>query len=67
MFKVGDIVIRTTGGNKMRVMEITDEYVLCGWICELYIERQFKQFDLMLYESYVKYGERLITINEILN
>lgn len=67
MFKIGDIVIRKSGGNKMRIMEISDSYILCGWICELYIENKFNPNDLTLYESYVKSGERLSTIDEILN
>lgn len=67
MFKVGDIVIRKTGGNKMRIMEISDNYILCGWICELYIEQKFNLNELTFYESYVRSGERLSIIDEILN
>jgi hypothetical protein len=52
-FKPGDLVIKSTGGNKMRILScINNESVECGWFTESYHESVFDKVDLVPYEQY---------------
>ena len=42
-FKPGDLVIKNTGGNKMRIISYNTEGVECGWITESYHEETFDE------------------------
>jgi uncharacterized protein YodC (DUF2158 family) len=37
-FKPGDLVIKNTGGNKMRILSCNGNQVECGWFTESYHE-----------------------------
>jgi uncharacterized protein YodC (DUF2158 family) len=67
MIKLGDMVITTSGGNKMKVISINDKVVKCGWICDIYKEKHFDIIDLILYENYIMAHDRQETINNIIN
>ena len=46
-FKPGDLVIKNTGGNKMRIISYTSEGVECAWFTEKYHEKTFLEEDLV--------------------
>lgn len=52
MIKVGDLVIRNTGGNKMRVICITNGIAECVWLTESFNQGYFKINDLLPYSEY---------------
>jgi uncharacterized protein YodC (DUF2158 family) len=51
-FKLGDLVIKNTGGNKMRILSYVDNKVECGWFTENYHESVFNEQDLVPYNQY---------------
>lgn len=52
MFKPGDMVIKTTGGNKMRVTETSPGLVTCIWATDTIHTDTFCEADLMSVDSY---------------
>jgi len=52
MIKVGDLVIKTTGGNKMKVISIVDNKAECVWITESFHQANFNVNDLLPYSDY---------------
>jgi len=65
---IQDIVIKNTGGNRMRVLSIEGEVVLCGWICgSEYQVSRFQIEDLKLFEIYMVEYNRKEAIHDILN
>lgn len=69
-FRPGDIVIKNTGGNKMRIVEYTnDETVNCMWATESINDALFDESDLLHineYKSVIKSEKRDDIISEIL-
>lgn len=68
-FKPGDSVIKLTGGNKMKVIEYTNEGIRCAWVSEFYLEETFQESDLVLYTEYkslLNNYKREDVINQIL-
>ena len=53
MIRVGDLVIRNTGGNKMKVVSIEDNKAECAWITESYHQQYFGVDELLPYSEYV--------------
>lgn len=51
-FKPGDLVIKNTGGNKMRILSCDNDKVECGWFTESYHESTFEENDLIPYNQY---------------
>lgn len=51
-FKPGDLVIKSTGGNKMRILSCDNNKVECGWFTESYHESTFEENDLIPYNQY---------------
>jgi uncharacterized protein YodC (DUF2158 family) len=52
MFKPGDMVIKTTGGNKMRVTETSCGMVTCIWATDTIHTDTFPEVDLMTVDTY---------------
>lgn len=52
MIKVGDLVIRKTGGNKMRVVSIIGKSAECAWITESFNQGVFDVNDLLPLSEY---------------
>jgi hypothetical protein len=52
MIKVGDLVIKNTGGNKMRVVSIVDNKAECAWITESFNQDFFPVKDLLPLSEY---------------
>ena len=69
-FKPGDLVIKSTGGNKMKIISCSNDQVDCVWFTEKYNESTFNKKDLI---PFSQYGSVLVTekrddlINQILN
>ena len=51
-FKPGDLVIKNTGGNKMRILSCEGSKVECGWFTESYHQSSFNEKDLVPYSQY---------------
>ena len=70
-FKPGDLVIKNTGGNKMRILECKDGGVVdCVWATENLHEGLFNEEDLVPiseYQSVIIGEKRDDIINKILN
>jgi uncharacterized protein YodC (DUF2158 family) len=70
-FKPGDLVIKNTGGNKMRILECKDDGVVdCVWATENLHEGLFNEEDLLPiseYQSVIIGEKRDDMINKILN
>ena len=47
MIKVGDLVIKNTGGNKMRVISIVNGIAECAWLTESFNQKCFKVSELV--------------------
>ena len=47
MIKVGDLVIKNTGGNKMKVISITNGIAECVWLTECFNQNYFNLGDLV--------------------
>ena len=52
MIKVGDLVIKNTGGNKMRVVSINNNQAECAWITESFNQGFFDMGDLLPISEY---------------
>jgi uncharacterized protein YodC (DUF2158 family) len=52
MVKVGDLVIKNTGGNKMKVISITDGIAECVWLTECFNQDNFRINDLVPISQY---------------
>lgn len=67
-YKPGDMVIKTTGGNKMSVFEIMSEGVYkCIWCVGSKVnESIFKEEEIIPIEDYRLVEERQYKINQIL-
>ncbi len=69
-YKSGDIVIKTTGGNKMTVFDkIEDGIYKCIWFVESMNESIFKEEEIVTlqeYKRFLKTEEREDKINQIL-
>jgi uncharacterized protein YodC (DUF2158 family) len=52
MIKVGDIVIKKTGGNKMRVTSVFGQVAECVWFTEKFNQDNFLISDLILMKNY---------------
>ena len=69
MIKVGDLVIKTTGGNKMRVISIESGIAECAWLTDCFNQGNFNINDLVpisQYASIFKDYHRQEIINKIL-
>lgn len=70
-FKSGDIVIKTTGGNKMTIFDRLEDGYKCLWFVENSLkERVFKEDEIVSlyeYKRILKTEEREDKINKILN
>jgi hypothetical protein len=52
MIKVGDLVIKTTGGNKMKVISINNGIAECVWITETFNSGFFNINELRVFSEY---------------
>jgi uncharacterized protein YodC (DUF2158 family) len=52
MVKVGDLVIKNTGGNKMKVISICNGIAECAWFTECFNQGNFKINDLVPITEY---------------
>ena len=52
MVKVGDIVIKNTGGNKMRVISISDDIAECVWFTDCFYQAHFSLRELVPISEY---------------
>jgi len=70
-FKTGDIVIKTTGGNKMTIDSFNGDLYKCIWFLESQLYQfDFKEDEIVTIEEYkklLKIEERDDKINQILN
>lgn len=69
-FRPGDLVIKNTGGNKMRILSYNSDGVECGWFTEKYHQKTFKEEDLVpisQYSTILLTEKRHDLINQILN
>lgn len=70
-FKIGDIVIKTTGGNKMTISERLTVGYKCLWFVENNLnEKVFTEEEIVTlqdYKRFLKTEERQDKINQILN
>jgi uncharacterized protein YodC (DUF2158 family) len=66
-YKSGDLVIKTTGGNKMSVFSINDGFYKCIWCVGNKIsESFFKEDEIIPIEEYRIVESRQYKIDEIL-
>jgi uncharacterized protein YodC (DUF2158 family) len=70
-YKSGDVVIKTTGGNKMTIFDkIEDGVYKCLWFVESKMnESEFKEEDIVTlneYKRFLKTEEREDKINQLL-
>ena len=71
-YKTGDIVIKTTGGNKMTISDkIADGVYKCLWFVESSLnESIFKEEEIVTlneYKRYLRVEERDDKLNQLLN
>lgn len=69
-FKPGDLVIKSTGGNKMKVVSSNGDGYDCGWVTEKYHEDFFLEDDIIplsQYKSHLVTEKRDDLINQILS
>ena len=70
-FKSGDIVIKTTGGNKMTIFDQIEDGYKCLWFVESSLnEKVFKEDEIVTlneYKRFLKTEEREDKINQILS
>lgn len=52
MIKVGDLVIKNTGGNRMRVLSIEQNRAECAWITDSFHQDFFGVDELLPYSEY---------------
>lgn len=68
-FNPGDLVIKNTGGNKMRIISCKGDKYDCGWITESYQEKTFDEKDLIplsQFDSVILTEKREDLLNQIL-
>jgi uncharacterized protein YodC (DUF2158 family) len=68
-FNSGDLVIKSTGGNKMRIISCNGNMCDCGWITESYHEKTFDEKDLIplsQFDSVLLTEKRDDLLNQIL-
>ena len=69
-YKSGDIVIKTTGGNKMTIFDKVNDNYKCLWFVESSMnESVFKEEEIVTlneYNRYLKKEEREDKINQLL-
>ena len=70
-FKPGDIVIKTTGGNKMTIFDKINDSYKCLWFVESTMnESVFKEEEIVTLEEYKRYlriEERDDKLNQLLS
>lgn len=70
-FKAGEIVIKTTGGNKMTIFDRIGDVYKCLWFNERGMnESEFKEEEIVTLQEYkklLKTEEREDKINQLLN
>ena len=70
-FKSGEIVIKTTGGNKMTIFDRIGDSYKCLWFNERGMnESEFKEEEIVTLQEYkrlLKTEEREDKINQLLN
>ena len=70
-YKPGDVVIKTTGGNKMTVFDKVNDSYKCLWFVESSMnESDFKEEEIVTlneYKRFLKTEEREDKINQLLN
>ena len=70
-YKPGDVVIKTTGGNKMTVFDKVNDSYKCLWFVESTMnESEFKEEEIVTlneYKRFLKTEEREDKINQLLN
>ena len=70
-FKAGDVVIKTTGGNKMIVYSSINENYECIWASDKIYKDVFSEDEIVSLEEYknkyIKIEAREDKINQILN
>jgi uncharacterized protein YodC (DUF2158 family) len=70
-YKPGDVVIKTTGGNKMTVFDKVNDSYKCLWFVESSMnESEFKEEEIVSlneYKRFLKTEEREDKINQLLN
>jgi uncharacterized protein YodC (DUF2158 family) len=52
VIKVGDLVIKNTGGNKMKVISITNGIAECVWLTDSFNQDNFRINDLVPISQY---------------
>ena len=52
MVKVGDLVIKNTGGNKMKVISVSNGIAECAWITESFNQGIFPVHELLPFSDY---------------
>jgi uncharacterized protein YodC (DUF2158 family) len=69
-YKPGDVVIKTTGGNKMTVLDKVNDSYKCLWFVESSLnESVFKEEEIVTlneYKRFLKTEEREDKINQLL-
>ena len=70
-YKPGDVVIKTTGGNKMTVFDKVNDSYKCLWFVESSMnESEFKEEEIVSlneYKRFLKTEEREDKINQLIN
>ncbi len=71
MFKLGDLVIKKTGGNKMTISKIVDRLIDCQWFVGSNLNNDTFSLSELIhideYYLYLKLEEREDKISKILN
>ena len=52
MIKVGDLVIKNTGGNKMKVISVSKGIVECAWFTDCFNQGNFNIGELVPISEY---------------
>jgi uncharacterized protein YodC (DUF2158 family) len=52
MFNPGDLVIKNTGGNKMKIISFDTKGIICAWFSDRYNEMTFNEKDLIPFSQY---------------
>jgi uncharacterized protein YodC (DUF2158 family) len=70
-FKAGEIVIKTTGGNKMTIFDKIGDHYKCLWFVESKMnESDFKEDEIVSLQEYktlLKTEEREDKLNQLFN
>ncbi len=68
--KSGQVVIKTTGGNKMTIWDVVENGYNCIWFDESYHQSFFEKDEIVSIDDYKRFlisEERQDKINKILN